>query len=39
MHLAVFPPLTPARLALTKSVKAAFDPLGLFNSGRMYSDV
>jgi glycolate oxidase FAD binding subunit len=37
--VAPFPPLTPERLALTKSVKAAFDPLGLFNPGRMYPDV
>jgi glycolate oxidase FAD binding subunit len=34
--IAPFPPLTPERLALTRSVKAAFDPLGLFNPGRMY---
>jgi glycolate oxidase FAD binding subunit len=32
----VFPPEDPARAALTKSVKAAFDPLRLFNPGRMY---
>jgi glycolate oxidase FAD binding subunit len=37
--IAPFPPLTPERLALTKSVKAAFDPLGLFNPGRMYPDL
>ncbi|HEY1711240.1 MAG TPA: FAD-binding protein [Rhizomicrobium sp.] len=30
-----FPPLSPERLALTRAVKAAFDPLGLFNPGRM----
>jgi glycolate oxidase FAD binding subunit len=29
----------PERAALTKSVKAAFDPLGLFNPGRMYDGV
>jgi glycolate oxidase FAD binding subunit len=34
-----FPPLTPGRLALTRAVKAAFDPLGLFNPGRMYPDL
>jgi len=34
-----FPPLPPQRLALTRSVKAAFDPLGLFNPGRMYSGI
>lgn len=37
--IAPFPPLAPERLALTKSVKAAFDPLGLFNPGRMYPDL
>ncbi|HEX4861016.1 MAG TPA: FAD-binding protein [Rhizomicrobium sp.] len=35
----VFPPEEPARAALTRAVKAAFDPLGLFNPGRMYKDV
>ncbi len=35
----VFPPETPARGALTRAVKAAFDPLGLFNPGRMYEEV
>ena len=34
-----FPPEPPARAALTRSVKAAFDPLGLFNPGRMYEGV
>jgi len=34
-----FPPLSPERLALTRSVKAAFDPLGLFNPGRMVSGI
>jgi glycolate oxidase FAD binding subunit len=38
-HMDVFPPLSPERLALTKSVKAAFDPLGLFNPNRMYNGV
>jgi glycolate oxidase FAD binding subunit len=37
--LAVFEPEIPARAALTKSVKAAFDPQRLFNPGRMYRDV
>lgn len=32
----VFPPEPPERAALTRSVKAAFDPLGLFNPGRMW---
>jgi len=35
----VFPPEDPARLALTRGVKAAFDPLGIFNSGRMYEGI
>jgi glycolate oxidase FAD binding subunit len=34
-----FPPEPPARAALTRSVKAAFDPLRLFNPGRMYEGV
>lgn len=35
----VFPPEPQARAALTRSVKAAFDPLGLFNPGRMFEGV
>jgi glycolate oxidase FAD binding subunit len=35
----VFPPEEPARAALTRAVKAAFDPLGIFNPGRMYDGV
>jgi glycolate oxidase FAD binding subunit len=31
-----FEPQSAVRMALTKSVKAAFDPLGLFNPGRMW---
>ena len=31
----VFPPEAKALAALTRSVKSAFDPLGLFNPGRM----
>lgn len=34
-----FPPEPPERAALTRSVKAAFDPLGLFNPGRMYEGI
>jgi glycolate oxidase FAD binding subunit len=34
-NASVFPPEEPARLALTRAVKAAFDPLGVFNPGRM----
>jgi glycolate oxidase FAD binding subunit len=37
--IALFTPETPARAALTKSVKAAFDPLGIFNPGRMWDGV
>jgi glycolate oxidase FAD binding subunit len=35
----IFPPLEPALLALTKQLKAAFDPVGVLNPGRMYKDV
>ncbi len=35
-RVAVFEPEEPARAALTRAVKAAFDPLGLFNPGRMW---
>jgi glycolate oxidase FAD binding subunit len=34
-ELGVFPPQPPALAAVTASVKAAFDPLGLFNPGRL----
>jgi glycolate oxidase FAD binding subunit len=34
-----WPPEPPARAALTRAVKAAFDPLGIFNPGRMYEGV
>ena len=34
-----FMPEEPARAALTHAVKSAFDPLGLFNPGRMYKGV
>lgn len=36
---AVFPPQTPIAAALTRRVKAAFDPQGLFNPGRMFEDL
>lgn len=36
---AVFPEEVPERAALTRAVKAAFDPLALFNRGRMYESV
>jgi len=35
----VFPPEPQARATLTRAVKAAFDPLGLFNPGRMFEGV
>jgi glycolate oxidase FAD binding subunit len=37
--LSVFPPLEPAQTGLTRSVKAAFDPAGIFNPGRMYEGI
>ena len=39
MRSHVFPPEEPARAALTRAVKTAFDPFGLFNPGRMYEGV
>lgn len=38
-RLDVFDAEDPARAQLTRSVKAAFDPLGLFNPGRMWDGV
>jgi glycolate oxidase FAD binding subunit len=38
-RVAVFARESKPRAALTKSVKAAFDPLGLFNPGRMWKGV
>lgn len=38
-RVAVFARETKPRMALTKAVKAAFDPLGLFNPGRMWKGV
>jgi glycolate oxidase FAD binding subunit len=35
----VFDPQEAAKAALTKRVKAAFDPSGVLNPGRMYADV
>ena len=37
--LSVFEPESPVRAALTRSVKAAFDPKRVLNPGRMYKDV
>jgi glycolate dehydrogenase FAD-binding subunit len=36
---APFPPEDAARAGLTRAVKAAFDPLRLFNPGRMYDGI
>jgi glycolate oxidase FAD binding subunit len=38
-ELEVFAPEPPARAALTRSVKAAFDPKRVLNPGRMYRDI
>ncbi|MEY4880124.1 MAG: hypothetical protein RJB62_1593 [Pseudomonadota bacterium] len=38
-RLSVFEPQTLARAALNRAVKTAFDPMHLFNPGRMYEDV
>ena len=35
----VFQPLTPAVLALHQRLKAAFDPAGVLNPGRLYRDL
>jgi len=35
----VFPSESPERAALTRAVKSAFDPLSLFNRGRMFEGV
>ncbi|MGH8850338.1 MAG: glycolate oxidase subunit GlcE [Casimicrobiaceae bacterium] len=35
----VFHPLPPAMLALHRRVKAALDPAGIFNPGRMYAEL
>lgn len=35
----VFHPLPPAMLLLHKRLKAAFDPRGIFNPGRMYAEL
>jgi glycolate oxidase FAD binding subunit len=36
-RIGVFQPEPATLVALTRSVKAAFDPLGMFNPGRMGS--
>jgi glycolate oxidase FAD binding subunit len=35
----VFHPLPPALLGLHQRVKAALDPAGIFNPGRMYAEL
>lgn len=35
----VFAPLTPAVAKIHRNLKAAFDPAGIFNPGRMYPDL
>lgn len=35
----LLPAIDPEHLALTRAVKAAFDPLGLFNPGRVYEGI
>lgn len=35
----VFQPLDPPLMALTQSLKRAFDPLGILNPGRMYAGI
>ena len=34
----VFHPLPPAEARIQRAVKAAFDPDGVFNPGRLYPD-
>ena len=35
----VFAPLAPAIAKIHHNLKAAFDPVGIFNPGRMYPDL
>lgn len=37
-RIGVFQPLAPAALAIHRQLKAAFDPHGIFNPGRMYAE-
>ena len=39
INLPVFQPLPPAQASLTRRVKAAFDPLGVLNFGRMHNGI
>jgi FAD/FMN-containing dehydrogenase len=36
--LAVFTPLTPVLAGIERKLKAAFDPRGIFNPGRMHRE-
>lgn len=38
-HVGAFAPLPPALLALHRKLKAAFDPRGILNPGRLYPDL
>uniref|UniRef100_UPI00293DA03A FAD-linked oxidase C-terminal domain-containing protein n=1 Tax=Janthinobacterium sp. TaxID=1871054 RepID=UPI00293DA03A len=35
----VFQPLAPAVAAIHRNLKQTFDPAGIFNPGRMYTDL
>ncbi|HEX8873758.1 MAG TPA: glycolate oxidase subunit GlcE, partial [Nitrosospira sp.] len=35
----VFHPLAPAMMTITRRLKEKFDPMGLFNPGRMYPEI
>ena len=36
---AVFPPLTPQMMRVTRRLKEKFDPAGILNPGRMYPEI
>ena len=38
-RIEVFQPQPPALSALTRRIKASFDPNGVYNHGRMYKDI
>lgn len=38
-RIAVFQPQAPALAALARRVKASFDPIGIFNPGRMHQEI
>jgi glycolate oxidase FAD binding subunit len=35
----VFEPLSPTIMAITRNLKATFDPAGILNPGRMYAEI